>query len=80
MFYPAGASTWYLYEKLDDDVYMCFATLGYPEDAECGTVSMQELKDFRGMFGLGIERDMHFEPLSRTLADVMETVKSGGHV
>ena len=80
MFNPTGAGTWYLYEKMDEDVYMAFVNLGDPEMAECGTISMQELTSFRGRFGVGIERDMHFEPLSRTLKNVMETVKSGGHV
>jgi len=79
-FNPMGAGTWYLYEKLDDDIYMAFVTLGYPEDAECGTVSMQEIEEVRLPFGLKIERDMHFKPLSRTLKDVRDTVKAGGHV
>ena len=80
LFNPTGAGTWYLYEKLDDDVYMCFANLDDPEMAECGTVSMSELLDFKGMFGLGIERDKFFKPLSRTLEEVINIVKSGGHV
>ena len=80
LFNPTGAGTWYLYEKLDEDVYMCFANLGDSEMAELGTVSMQELMSFRGMFGLGIERDMHFDPLSKTLEDVYNTVKAGGHL
>jgi hypothetical protein len=80
LFNPTGAGTWYLYEKEDDDIYWCFANLGDPEMAECGTVSMSELMAFRGRFNLGIERDMHFKPLSRSLEDVINTVKSGGHV
>lgn len=80
LFNPTGAGTWYLYEKLDDDVYMCFANLDDPEMAECGTVSMSELLDFKGMFGLGIERDKFFKPLSITLEEVINTIKSGGHV
>ena len=80
LFNPQGAGTWYLYEKLDEDVYMCFANLGDPEMAEIGTVSMQELMEFRGWLGLGIERDMQFNPLSITLKTVYETIKAGGHV
>lgn len=79
-FNPMGAGTWYLYEHLEDDIYMGFVTLGYPEDAECGTVSMTELQELRLPFGLGIERDMHFDPLSMTLKEVYDKVKSGGHV
>jgi hypothetical protein len=79
--FGGGAFTWYLYEKLDDDIYMAFVNLGDYEMAECGTVSMQELLSIKfPPFGLGVERDMYFEPLSRTLKDVYDTVKSGGHV
>ena len=80
LFNPTGAGTWYLYEKEDDDIYWCFANLGDVQNAECGTVSMTELMNFRGRFNLGIERDMSFKPLSMSLEEVMNTVKSGGHV
>ena len=80
LFNPAGAGTWYIYEKENNDVYWCFANLGDPLYAECGTVSMNELMAFRGRFGLGIERDMHFEPLSMSLEDVINKVKAGEHV
>jgi len=79
-FNPTGAGTWYLYEKDGDDIYWGFVNLGDSEMAECGTVSMQELMAYRGRFGLGIERDMSFEPLSMSLKEVIETIKSGGHV
>lgn len=79
--FGGGAFTWYLYEKLDEDIYMGFVNLGDPEMAECGTVSMSELLSIKfPPFGLGIERDMHFEPLSITLEEVMDKVKSGQHV
>lgn len=77
--FGGGAFSWYLYEKLDDDIYMAFVNLGDPEMSECGTVSMRELMSLK-FRGLGIERDMYYKPLSRTLKDVMNTVKSGGHV
>jgi hypothetical protein len=80
LFNPTGAGTWYLYEKIDNDVYMCFANLGDIDCAECGTVSMSELLDFKGLFGLGIERDKFFKPLSITLQEVIDKVKSGGHI
>lgn len=80
LFNPCGAGTWYLYEKEDEDIYWCFANLGDPMCAECGTVSMSELMSVRLPFGLKIERDMHFKPLSKSLKDVMDIVKSGGHV
>lgn len=80
LFNPVGAGTWYLYEKQDDDIYWCFANLGDPMFAECGTVSLSELMSIKLRFGLKIERDMHFEPLSISLQDVMDKIKSGGHV
>jgi len=79
--FGGGAFTWYFYEKVDDDIYWAFVNLGDPMMAECGTVSMQELLSSKfPPFGLGIERDMYFEPLSMTLQDVYDKVKSGGHV
>ena len=80
LFNPTGAGTWYLYEKEDDDIYWGFVNLGDRLNAECGTVSMTELMAFRGGFGLKIERDMHFKPLSMSLEEVMNKVKSGQHV
>jgi hypothetical protein len=80
LFNPTGAGTWYLYEKEDEDVYWGFVNLGDIDCAECGTVSMTELMNFRGRFGLGIERDKFFEPMSLSLEEVQNIVKSGGHV
>lgn len=80
LFNPTGAGTWYLYEKEDDDIYWAFVNLGDAEMAECGRVSMQELTSFRGRFGLPLERDMHFKPMSMTLQEVQDKVKSGQHV
>jgi hypothetical protein len=80
LFNPTGAGTWYLYEKIDNDTYMCFANLEDIDCAECGTVSMSELLEFKGLFGLGIERDKFFKPLSITLQEVIDKVKSGGHI
>jgi len=80
LFNPCGAGTWYLYEKEDEDTYMCFANLGDPMFAECGSVSMSELMSLRLPFGLHIERDMHFKPLSMSLEEVMSKVKNGQHV
>jgi hypothetical protein len=80
LFNPTGVGTWYLYEKEDDDIYWGFVNLGDPEMSECGTVSMSELMEFKGRFGLGIERDMHFKPLSMSLDEVISKVQSGQHV
>ena len=80
LFNPCGAGTWYLYEKEDDDIYWGFVNLGDIMCAECGTVSMSELMSLRLPFGLHIERDMHFKPLSMSLEEVINLVKAGKHV
>jgi hypothetical protein len=80
LFNPCGAGTWYLYEHIENDIYWCFANLGDPMFAECGTVSLNELMSIKLRFGLKIERDMHFEPFSKTLKEVYDIVKRGGHV
>jgi len=79
--FGGGASSWYLYEKINEDIYMAFVNLGDPEMSECGTVSLNEILSLKfPPFGLGVERDMYFPILSLTLQDVMDKVKSGGHV
>ena len=69
LFNPAGAATWLLTEldPEDEDVAwgLCDLGMGFPE---FGTVRISELENFRGQFGLGIERDLYFEakaPISR---------------
>ena len=60
-FNPCGAATWLAsaLDPEDPDIAHCLADLGmgYPE---IGSVRISELEAFRGRFGLGIERDLHF--------------------
>jgi Protein of unknown function (DUF2958) len=59
-FNPTGNGTWYVYSyDPDSGIGYGLCDLGYPE---LGAVSIPELEGFRGMFGLGIERDIHFKP------------------
>jgi len=60
LFNPAGIGTWYLSE-LDPERNVAFG-LCCLHEKELGYVSIDELKDFRGRFGLGIERDKFFKP------------------
>ncbi len=60
-FNPTGAGTWYATEY--DPESRCF--LGYvslfgDHNDEWGSFSLDELEDFQGRFGLGIERDRFF--------------------
>jgi hypothetical protein len=69
LFNPTGAATWLLTELDPEEPTiawgLCDLGMGFPE---FGTVSLTELAEFRGRFGLGIERDLHFQakgPISR---------------
>lgn len=67
-FNPSGAGTWYATEY-DPQERMFF---GYAkiQEGELGYFSLDELQSLRGRFGLGIERDIHWNP-ETTLAQVM---------
>lgn len=72
LFYPAGAATWLLTEldPEDPDIAWGLCDLGLG-CAEYGTVRLSELASFRGAFGLGIERDRHWQaraPISAYIA------------
>ncbi len=80
LFNPAGAATWLLTEidAEDEDVAwaLCDLGMGFPE---FGTVRISELQNFRGTFGLGIERDLHFKakaPISRYI----DAADEAGHI
>ena len=68
LFFPAGAHTWLITEMKPEqpDILfgLCDLGMGFPE---LGYVSLSELEGIQGVFGLGIERDLHFKteyPLS----------------
>ena len=60
-FNPTGAGTWYATEYDPDE--RCFfgfvSIFGTPHEDEWGYFSLDELQEFRGKLGLGIERDIH---------------------
>ena len=67
LFDPCGSFTWYLYEYDPEyDVAFGFVVGPFPE---LGSVSMEELREYKGKLGLGIERDIHWQ--TRDLAWVM---------
>jgi hypothetical protein len=68
-FNPTGAGTWYVLEY-DPAERLCFG-LAHITDEELGYFGLAELEAVRGRFGLGIERDIHWDPAT-TLADVQE--------
>ena len=60
LFNPTGVGTWYLSE-LDPETNIAFGLCEIHEK-ELGYVSLNELSEFKGQFGLGIERDKYFTP------------------
>ena len=62
-FNPAGAGTWWLMNQDPSDPDYLWGVVQLYE-TEVGSFSKSELENFRGMFGLGIERDLHFEEVN----------------
>lgn len=66
-FNPCGAGTWFAteYDPVDKIFFGYVSIFGDWND-EWGYFSLAELEDFKGAFGLGIERDLHFseKPMS----------------
>lgn len=76
-FDPSGAGTW-LFTALDEDGDTLFGLcdLGY-RCPELGCASLSELEGAKGLLGLGIERDLYFEPRAplSVYADAAETAR-----
>ena len=62
LFNPIGAGTWYLSE-LAPERNIAFGWCQIHE-REYGYVSLDELSEYKGRLGLGIERDKYFKPTS----------------
>jgi hypothetical protein len=60
-FNPTGRGTWYATEwHPEDGVFFGFVSLFNDYNDELGYFSLQELEEYQGLMGLGIERDMYF--------------------
>ena len=75
LFNPTGIGTWWLSE-LDPETNNAFGVAELHE-REMGYVNLTELEEFRGRFGLGIERDLYFSANKHTLEDIMNKDKFG---
>ena len=62
LFLPGTACTWYIVEFDGSDTCFGLVDLGYEENVEFGYFSLKELSEQRSLYGLGIERDLYFEP------------------
>ena len=64
-FDPCGSWTWYVAEgREQDDGDWLFFGLVHGFEKEWGYFTLSELESVTNALGLGIERDIHFEPCS----------------
>ena len=82
LFNPTGAGTWLLTEldpENPDDYAFGLADLGmgFPE---LGDIGLREISEFRGLMGLGIERDLYFRPRGRTISVYAEAAHAAGRI
>jgi|HubBroStandDraft_6_1064221.scaffolds.fasta_scaffold73295_1 hypothetical protein len=68
LFNPTGIGTWWI-AAYDSDTRIAWGVAQLHE-REVGSFSMEELSEFRGLFGLPIERDLYYTPTS--LHDIIE--------
>ena len=80
-FNPCGSGTW-LVSELDpeypDECAFGLADLGFGTP-ELGSIGLLELTEYRGPFGLGIERDIHFTA-NYPLSIYAEAARAAGHI
>jgi hypothetical protein len=60
IFDPCGSWTWYITEY--DPVEKLMFGLVYGHEHEMGYISLTELEQVKGRYGLGLERDLSFRP------------------
>ena len=81
LFNPTGAGTWILTELDPDEPEIGFGLadlgMGFPE---LGEISLRELSEFRGRFGLGIERDLYFNAKGRPISVYAEAARAAGRI
>jgi len=70
LFNPTGIGTWYLSEY-NPETKTAFG-LCVLQEKELGYVSIDELSQFKGKMGLGIERDLSFPMNKTTLVECRE--------
>jgi len=59
-FNPTGIGTWWATEyDSEDKIFFGYVSLFGDHNDEWGSFSLQELESFKGIGGLGIERDLH---------------------
>jgi len=60
-FNPTGAGTWYATEyDPQQRIFFGYVSIFGDHNDEWGSFSLDELQEYKGRFGLGIERDLYF--------------------
>jgi hypothetical protein len=70
LFNPTGIGTWWI-AAYDPDTHIAWGVAELHE-RETGPFSMDELTEFRGRFGLSIERDLHYRPATSGPSHIAE--------
>ena len=73
-FNPCGSWTWYLMNLDPEDNDYAWGIVDGFEVAE-GSFSISELESVKGPLGIGIERDIHFEP--KPAKEIWEALTGG---
>ena len=71
-FDPCGSWTWFIIEGEPEGDDFRFFGLVHGHERELGYFMLSELEDIKGPFGLGIERDLNWDPKT-----TLSQVKSG---
>jgi len=78
-FNPTGAGTWYATEYYPETrEFFGYVSIFGDYNDEFGYFSLDELENYKGQFGLGIERDLHFG--EHKLSEVTKTFKPFPHL
>ncbi len=74
-FNPTGGQTWLViaYEP-DERLLFVYASLFNDHNNELGYVGLDDLEKFKGQWGLGIERDLHWSECSLSEAKLKEKI------
>lgn len=61
-FNPVGPGTWYATEyDENDEIFFGYVSIFGDWNDEWGSFSLAELQEFKGLFGIGIERDLYWQ-------------------
>jgi hypothetical protein len=74
-FNPTGIGTWFATEyDPQERMFFGYVSLFNDYNNEFGSFSLEELESFRGQFGLGMERDISFDPMPLSEAKAKNNV------